>query len=444
MSDGPMDDLLKTAEIACQSAMKTGAHFADAFVERGRDVAVSVEKNAIDATGSRTSASISVRAFANGGTGWWSTSTIAEEAARTAGEEAARLARSAEPDPDFVSLVAPQAYPEVEGLYDDALAELSGPQVANWITMSIDEAREVASDALVSGEAEAFWREGAIANSLGVQAVRRTTRASVYAQVVVRRNGDVGSFYEWDSARRLADLAPAGIGTKAASEALRYLKSRPVRTATLPVVFGPLAARALFRGLCAAASAEDVQRQRSFLVGMKGERVAADVVTLVDDPLISGGLSSGRFDEDGFPHRRITLVEQGILQTYLHSSYTANKSGEANTGHATRVGIAPTNVNPLVGSRTAVDIISEVEDGIYVELGQPAPDTASGQISALVDAGFRIEKGEVTYPLESTMVAGTALEVLQEIDAISSDYRAEPGLVLPTVRVRSMRVASRD
>ncbi|MBN1459446.1 MAG: TldD/PmbA family protein [Armatimonadetes bacterium] len=444
MSDGPMDDLLKAAEIACQSALKAGADFADAFVERGRDVAVSVEKNAIDSTGSRMSASISVRAFADGGTGWWSTSTTTEEAARGAGEQAARLARAAEPDPDFVSLVDPQVYPEIEGLYDEALVELTGSQVADWITTCIDEARDVASDGLVSGEAEAYWREGVIANSLGVQAVRRTTRASVYAQVVVRRNGDVGSFYEWDSARRLADLVPAGIGAKAAAEALRYLKSCPVKTATLPVVFGPLAARALFRGLCAAASAEDVQRRRSFLVGLKGERVASEIVTLVDDPLIAGGLSSGRFDDDGFPHRRLTLVEEGVLQTYLHSNYTAHKSGETNTGHATRVGIAPTNINPQVGRRTAADIISEVDDGIYVELGQPAPDTASGQISALVDAGFRIEKGELTYPLESTMVAGNALEVLQEIDAISSDYRAEPGLVLPTVRVRSLRVASRD
>jgi PmbA protein len=294
----------------------------------------------------------------------------------------------------------------------------------------------------VSGEAEAHWREGVLANSLGVKAAHRATRASVYAQVVIRRNGDVGSFYEWDSARRREDLEPGGIGAKAATEALRYLRSRPVKTATLPVVFGPLAARGLFMGLCAAASAEDVQRNRSFLGGMKGERVAAEHVTLVDDPLIAGGLSSGRFDGDGFPHRRITLVAGGVLQTYLHSNYTANKSGEMNTGHATRVGIAPTNINPQVGSRTAAQIISEVDDGIYVELGQPSPDTASGQISALVDAGFRIEKGELTYALESTMVAGQALQVLQGIDAISSDYRAEPGSVLPTVRVREMRVAS--
>ncbi len=133
-----------------------------------------------------------------------------------------------------------------------------------------------------------------------------------------------------------------------------------------------------------------------------------------------------------------------MLKTYLHSHYTARKSGEENTGHSTRGGIAPTNVIPTLGEKTAAQIIGEVEDGIYVALGNPVPDTASGQLSALVDAGFRIERGELTHPLKNTMVAGHALELMGAIDAISSDYRAEPGRVLPTVRVQAMKVASAD
>jgi len=444
MTQAAPDDLLKVAEIACDAAVKAGAEFADALAERGRDLSVSVEKNAIASTDARLRASISVRTFVAGGTGWWSASTTSEEAAREAGLRAAELAQAAESDPDFVSLVTPAPYPRVEGLYDEKLASLGAPDVASWITQNIDSALGVAADAVVSGEADAHWREYALANSLGVQAAQRTTYASVYTQVVLRRDGDVGSFYEWDSARKLTDFAPADLGAKAAGEAARYLGSRTIKTATMPVVLGPLASRAIFLGLCAAASAEDVQRKRSFLVAKKDEAIASEHVTLVDDPLVPGGLWSSRFDGDGFPHRRVTLVERGRLRTYLHSNYTAKKSGEANTGHATRVGIAPTNIRPALGQRTAAEIIGEVEDGIYVVLGHPSPDTASGQISALVDAGFRIEKGELTYPLKSTMVAGHALEWLRNVDAVSSDYREEPGLILPTVRIRSVRVASGD
>ncbi len=436
------DDLPKIAEIACQAAIKAGAEFADSFVERGRDLSVSVEKNAVDLSSARTRASVSVRAFVAGGTGWWSASTTSEDAAREAGRMAAELAKAAESDPDFVSLVIPAPYPEVAGLYDEKVASLEAPEVACWITQNIDSALSFASDAIVSGWAESSWRQTALVNSLGVKASEQATHASVSVQVVIRRNGDVGSFYEWDAARCLKDLEPGELGARAAAEAAKYLKSRPIRTATLPVVFGPLAGRGLVLGLCAAASAEDVQRKRSFLVGRLGDRIASEHLTLVDDPLIPGGLSSAPFDGDGFPHKQMTLVDRGFLRTYLHSNYTANKSGEPNTGHATRVGIAPTNIRPKLGERTGAELIGEVEEGIYVVLGHPSPDTASGQISALVDAGFKIEKGELTYPLQSTMVAGQALEVLGAIDAISSDYREEPGVILPTVRVSSMRVAS--
>jgi len=442
VSETPRDDLLRTAEIACEAALKAGAEFADALVEHGRNLSVSVEKNAIKSTNSRRVSSVSVRAFVAGGTGWYSASTTSEAAARDAGRRAGELALVAEPDPDFVALVAPEPYPHVPALYDQSLASLSAAEIAAWITQSIASARGVASEALVSGEASTHWREAALVNSLGVRASQRTTHASVYAQVVIRRDGGVGSFYEWDSARKLGDLSPAGIGAAAATEALRYLASRPIKTATLPVIFGPLAARGLYLGLCGAASAEEIQRKRSFLAEKKGQPVASEHLTLVDDPLIGGGLASGSFDGDGYPHRRVTLVDRGVLQTYLHSNYTARKSGEANTGHATRVGIAPTNVSPVPGAKTAAQLIAEVEDGIYVALGQPSPDTASGQISALVDAGFRIQKGELTYPLEKTMVAGNAIEILQGIDAVSSDYREEPGLIMPTIRVRGMRVAS--
>jgi len=437
-----MDDLLKTAEIACQSAIKAGAEFADASVERGRGISVSIEKNAIKSSDARLWAGVSVRAFARGGTGWFSMSGISEEHAREAGARAAEMAKAAESDPDFVDLVSPCPYAEVPGLYDADLAALAPAEVAAWAVGNIDSARAVTSEAVVSGGASTSWREWALVNNLGVSVAQRSTAASVSASVVIRRDDDVGSFFEWDSARRLADLEVDGIGARAASEALRYLSSRTIRTAVLPVVFGPLSSGGLIQGLCGAASAEEVQRNRSFLIGKKGEQVAAEALTLVDDPLIPGGLSSSVCDGDGFPHRAVTLVEKGVLLTYLHSHYTARKSCEQNTGHSTRVGIASTNVLPTLGTRTAAEIIGEVEDGIYVVLGHPVPDTASGQLSALVDAGFRIERGELTYPLRNTMVAGHALELLSRIDAISSDYRAEPGRVLPTIRVQGVKVAS--
>lgn len=436
------EELLKIAHIACEAARRAGAEFADASVERGRTRSVAVEENAIKSCDTRHWASVSVRAFAKGATGWSSVSGLTQQAARRAGRQAAELARAAESDPDFVDLVGPAAYPEVGGLFDPELARISAAEVSEWMTGNVDEARQVAPEAALTGSAEAEWREWALVNNLGVAVFQMSTNAWISAQVVIRRGDEVGSFYEWDAARSRAELQPRGIGAAAAHEALRYLESRTMRTGTLPVVFGPMAAKAFLRGLCEAASAEEVQRNRSFLGGRRGERIASEHVTLVDDPLIPGGLSSGISDGDGFPHRRVTLVESGVLQTYLHSHYTARKAETRNTGHSTRGGIACTNVIPALGVKTAAQMIAEVNDGIYVALGRPQPDTASGRVSALVDAGFRIKNGQLTYPLKNTMIAGHGLEMLANLDAVSSDYRAEPGRVLPTIRVQGVRVAS--
>jgi len=297
---------------------------------------------------------------------------------------------------------------------------------------------------LVSGKAQAGWREWVLVNTLGVSVSQRSTAASLEVQVVVKRGEDVGSYYEWDAARSLGGLRPRQVGAGAAAEALRYLESRAMSTATLPVVLGPLAAAAFLQGLCAAASAEEVQRNRSFLVGRKGDQIASAQVTLVDDALVRGGLSSAISDGDGSPRRRITLVEGGVLKTYLHSHYTSRRSGEENTAHSTRGGIAATNVIPGLGARTTAELIADIDDGVYVALGRPQPDTASGRVSALVDAGFRIRNGQLAYPLRNTMIAGHGLEMLGSIDAISSDFRAEPGRVLPAIRVLGVRVASGD
>ena len=155
-----MDDLLRIAEIACHSAVQAGAEFADASVERGRGISVSVEKSVIKSSDARLWAGVSVRAFVGGGTGWFGISGISEEQARKAGVQAAEMGKAAEPDPDFVDLVSPAQYPEVSGIYDSALAAVAPAEVAAWLVGNIDSAQSVASEAIVSGGASATWRDG--------------------------------------------------------------------------------------------------------------------------------------------------------------------------------------------------------------------------------------------------------------------------------------------
>ena len=170
MSADGLERVLRIAEVACAAAMRAGAEFVDAAAEHGETRSVAVEKNAIKSSDARKWGAVSVRAFSRGATGWSSASGLSEETARQAGEQAAGLARAAEPDPDFVDLVGPADYAAVAGLFDPRLAEVAGPQIADWITQNIDAARGVAADAVMSGGANVRWRQWALANNLGVRA----------------------------------------------------------------------------------------------------------------------------------------------------------------------------------------------------------------------------------------------------------------------------------
>jgi PmbA protein len=135
-------------------------------------------------------------------------------------------------------------------------------------------------------------------------------------------------------------------------------------------------------------------------------------------------------------------LEKGVLKTYLHNSYTSGKSGEENTGHATfGGGISATNLIPQLGKRTAKQIISEIKEGIYIDNTSIRPDTASGDFSQPIDFGFKIENGQIAYPLKETIIGGNFLELLKNIEEISSDYRAEPGSIMPTIKVKEIIVS---
>jgi PmbA protein len=436
-----MDDLMAAAQQACDAAIGAGAEFADVSARRGTTLTVSLEDGSIKSSDAHDSCGVSVRAFYRGGVGRYSSDALDMDSACEAGAAAGALAREADPDPDFVSLPEPGVYEEVEGLFDEAVAGLSIGQLIEYSLANIDGALSIDRDAVVAGGSGAGSTESALVNSLGVAVASRSTGVSCYTRVSLRRGDEVGMFYDFDNGRRLEDFDPRGLGARAAQEAASFLGARDIETGDLPVVFGPLAGRGALLPAVYYADAESVQRNRSFMVGMLGEQVASELVTLVDDPLIPGGMSSRGFDGEGTARRRMTIVERGVLQTYLYDLYAAGKAGVRSTGHSTRGGISPTNVNPELGDRTAAEIIRDVREGLYVNAGGIQPNPVSGDFSASIDFAFKIENGELAYPVKKGAMGGNILELLKRVDAISSDYREEPGSIMPTVRVTSARIA---
>lgn len=436
-----MADVEAIAKQACAEAVAAGAESADVVVGRGKNLSLDIERGRIKSSDASWGSWCSVRAIVKGGIGWASAPGADAEAARTAARQAAELAALAEPDPAFVSLPRPEERPEVEGLYDERVAELTIDDLVGMCLSNVESARSVEPSVIVTGGAYCGRSESVLVNSLGVCVHWRSTYVSTSIDAVVRRGDDVGTFYDYDSARVMEDFDPNGLGARATQVAVGFLGARKIPSGTMALVFGPLASGSIGQAIASAASAEEVQRNRSFLAGKRGERIASDLVTLVDDPFIPRGMSSGAYDGEGAPRTKLTLVERGILKAYYHNSYTAGKAGEPNTGHGTRGGVSPTNVIPELGDRTAAEIIADTANGLYLNAGWASPNMVNGDLSVTVDFGTRIEDGQLTYPVKNTMFGGNFLDLLRNIDAISSDCRREPGQVLPTLRVRDVLVA---
>lgn len=441
-----MPSILDIAQLAVEAAVKSGAEWADASAVSGRSMDAIVENSSIRECEVVRDYGLGVRAFVRGGMGAASATSIDEAAARRVGEQAAAMARATYGDPDFVSLPEPQPWEDVPGRWDDAVAGLPVERVVEWCRAAIEEARAVAPQVALSGGAGVDAGEKAVASSTGVALHTRSTEVNISFFAVVARGDDVGSYFEYDLARRLADFEPAGVGRLATEQALRFLGARHVSAGRLPLVLGPMTVNDLITSTIAAANAEGIQRRRSFMIGKEGVPIAADCITVREEPFVPAGLASSGVDGEGQAKVARALIDRGVLTTYLHNSYTANKGRVANTAHATRdgasaaVGIGFANLQVVPGSKTEAELIADVSEGLYINYGGLQPDAATGDISATVDFGFKIEDGRLAYPVATTMIGSNVFEMLMRADAVSSDYREEPGMIVPSLRVDGIMV----
>jgi len=443
-----LSSLSDLAEAAVAAARQAGAEWAEAVCATYRDIAVEVEKSSLRECETSRETGLGVRAYVRGGRGTASVLQPTAAQARAVGRQAAEMARATHGDPDFVALPAPEPLPVVEGLFDERVRGLSVQQAVRWCAQAVEEARAVCAQAVLSGGVRFTWGRRVLVSSTGIHVETEWTRLGINFFAVIRRGDQVGAFYEFDMARRLEDFVPEGVAERATRAALGFLGARPVPTGRMPVVLGPLSADALVMSLLSAANAEAVQRHRSFLVGREGESIAAEVLTVCEDPFIPAGVSSMAADGEGVPKQRRTLIDRGVLTTYLHNSYTANKAGVPNTAHAWRrgydgaVGIGPSNILTEPGTRTEAELIGEIDEGLYINDAALTADAISGDLSATVDFGFKIENGALAHPVEATMIGGNLLDLTARLDAVSSDYRAEPGRRMPSMRLSSVQVTS--
>ncbi len=296
-------------------------------------------------------------------------------------------------------------------------------------------------------------QESAIVNSLGLNVSEKSNLLGGYVIAIAREDEKVNTgmklFFTFDPDQ--IDLKAAA--EEAAREALDGLNGAPVPSGKYAVLLRNDVAGMLLATFSGVFSADNAQRGLSRLKGREGEIIAAEGVTLIDDPHRPGSASSSAYDGEGVATRVKAVVENGRLTTLLHNLKTAHKQGVETTANASRpgyaspVGVAPSN---FYFKPTDVDLDGMMEklgDGLLITELQgmhAGANPITGDFS-LAAKGFRVRNGKRAEAVAQITLAGNFYELLSDIRAVGGDlYFHAPSVSCfgsPTLLVGALSVA---
>ena len=287
------------------------------------------------------------------------------------------------------------------------------------------------------------------ANSRGFAGEYRSSYCSLSATPVAREGESMERDYWFTLARRFDGLeAPEEVGRTAARRALRRLNAVKVETQKVPVVFEPRTARSLLDNIYEAVHGMSIYRHESFLAEKLGESVASELVTVVDDGTLPGLFGTSPFDDEGVPSRRTTVIERGVLRSYLLNTYAARKLGMKTTGNASRgltgnAGIGHGNLFIEAGVPSPEQILAGISNGFYVtELMGFGVNVVTGDYSRGA-AGLWIRNGELAFAVSEVTIAGNLMEMLRGIEAVGNDLEFRGSVAAPTIKIGEMTVGGR-
>jgi PmbA protein len=274
------------------------------------------------------------------------------------------------------------------------------------------------------------WGGCWIANTAGVRAWYSLSRSVGSIELVAIDKEENQTGYGSGFGLGIDDLEPDAIGIEAASRAINKLGAEPGPTRRTDVVLDPDVVAGVFGTLAAALYADSVLKDKSLFKGLLGQKVGRSTVTLIDDGRLPGSMHLAPVDGEGAPTRRTVLIDQGILNGYLHSHFTARKMGVARTGSAQRggylssprIGISSLYLRPTGVSRKT--LLGMVAKGIYVSevMGLHTIDPISGDFS-LGAAGWEMENGQMVRPFQKMGFSGNVRGLLDSLAAVADDLR---------------------
>ena len=455
---------LETVNQILIEALKRGGDFADLFAEQRFRTSIVLDDQKIDSVTYGYPRGAGVRVFYRKQTGYAFSDEIAYNDLLDAAHVAAAVVQSQGPVQPLDVAARPLqppftiAYPAPLMLeatkFDlmrrmDAAARAVDPRI---VSVRIDYQDEV-RDTLVgtSDGIYAIDRQYLVSISCSATASsganRRTGRSAL--------GGRVGEDY-------FLKRDPEGVARDAATQAITLLGADPAPAGPMPVVIAPGWGGVLIHeSFGHALEGDAIRRGTSLLSGLKGQKIGAPGLRVIDDARWPGGRGSYTVDDEGTPGQRTVLVDGGVLQSYILDRQSALLLGGRSTGNGRRMSYRqwplPRMTNTYIdrGTDDPASLLSGITKGFYAaELGGGSVDTTSGNFNFAVQLGYMIENGQKTRPVRGAVLIGNSLETMARIEGIGTDLMVDQtrgvcgkdgqmvpvGVGQPTVRFSSITV----
>lgn len=448
------DEMLALAENTVTFAQRKGAADVEAYVYAGQSTSVGLERGQITKTNTVIDHGIGIRVSVSKAIGFAYTNVLEKQAViENTISRALEAAKASKPDKDWRGLPEKKPFHSVDNTYDTKIAELHAEDLVNITSTMLDAALKRDKRVLaIEGGAGSGLGSTAIANSNGISAFDVGTMIECSVATVAKDGNTVTPVcFEFNTARNYA-IDPEWVGKEASRLAVSALKTKRIETQTTKLVLTQFALQELlYFTLINAVKADNVQRNQSPFKGKIGEKVASDNLTIHDDGLLAGGLRTSTFDSEGSPKQKTTVVERGILRNFLYDCYTSKKDGVESTGNALRAGylstpgVETTNFHLISGSKSADDLLAEVEEGliIYYLQGAHSSNPVSGEFSVVATPAWKIKGGEIVHCSRGVMLAGNIFELLKNVSAVANNDRQVGQLVAPWILVENVRVVGK-
>lgn len=427
-----VDVLHRVVDEAC----RMGASYADVRLEEVEGASVTVRKGSVEAAAVSRRRGAGIRVLVEGSWGFSSTEVADEASLVEAVRNAFRMARSSSAARRRRARLA-----EATVCRDRVRARVAedpaGVDPGEKVELVLELDKLACSYGDVIKDVSVRYVDGrdrrVFVSSEGAEVEVEYVRTYLSAYVAASEAGVISPAYEAVGGVRGFELMRGDEvheAVRAAAErAVRLLKARVPKGGLSTVVLDnkllALIVHEAF-GHCAEA---DMVLTGDVLTGRLGQRIASELVTIVDDPAPEYANGWTPYDDEGVRARRVAIVERGVLREYMQSRETAAELGMEPTGNARAqdYSYAPLvrmrNTYMLPGDWRPEEIVEETGDGFYLKGAMGGQADANGDFMFTVQEAWRIEGGELREAYRGVTVSGNAIEVLKSVDAVGRDFK---------------------